>query len=310
MSTYRGVPPVRTRKAKVAGWVSDGFGYIWGLNAAGKVVSYHDDCVEPGAGRVDHAGNLVVSCTVGGQFNGIPGNVNVYKAGNTRAPADIVLTDSNGGLPFDAFEDNAGNIYAVNAVNLACGPSGCSESPGNIVRWSVGNQSSGALPDTTYTDPNLFQIQSADIDAGGTIYLDGFDASFAPEVDSLSGGTATDLNISIVYPGGVYVVSPNGTAPALSLLDQIGTSGGTLYQFALPISPSASPIVNEATPQDFEHRCDPVAAGYATGGAEASLGLDGCKAMADGSPATDQWKVRLNLDYVEPFQGLFVPSDK
>lgn len=311
MSMAREAPAKPPKKVKVAGWIVDGLGYIWGINKSGKVLTYHDDCVEPGFGRVDHGGNLLVACMVGQQFNGVPGNINVYKAGNTSASADVVLTDAAGYVPFDVFEDNAGNIYAVNAIGLVCGASSCSENPGNIVRWSVGNQATGALPDKSYADANLYQFESADIDAAGTIYLNGFTNYGSAEMDSLTGGTATDLNISLAYPGGVYVVSPNGSTPVLSVLDQIGTGGGpTLYQFALPIAPSASPIVSAATPQNFENRCDPVGAGYAFGGTEASLGLVGCKADAQGDPASGQWKVRQNLDYVEPIEGLFVPSDK
>jgi hypothetical protein len=310
MSMYHAMPARAPKKAKVTNWLIDGLGYIWGMNKSGKVLTYHDDCVEPGLGRVDHAGNLLVACMVGQQFSGVPGNINLYKAGNTSAPADAVLTDAGGYIPFDVFEDNGGNIYAVNAIQLLCGQSSCSENPGNIVRWSIGNQATGDLPDKTYADANLYQLESADIDAGGTMYVDGFTAGFTPEVDSLSGSTATDLNISLDYPGGMYVVSPNGSAPALSVLDQAGSNGPTLYQFGLPILPSASPIVTDSTPQNFEHSCDPVGAGYSPGGADASLGLEGCKANAQGTPANGQWTVRQNLDYVEPFEGLFVPSDK
>ena len=262
-----------------------------------------------------HAGNFVVACSGGQEFNGIPGNVNIYKYGNSSAPADVVLTDTTGFFPVDAFEDNAGNVYVVNLFQLYCTPSYCSFEPGNVQRWSVGNQKNGALPDTTYSDANLGDFQSADIDAGGTIYVSGTNAaSYTPEVDALSGGVATNLNIALEAAGDVYVVDPNGSTPLLSVVDggYYQQPGGTLYQFALPVAPGASPLFTDPTPQNLEGSCNPIGAGYGPAGADFLAAITNCQAIAYGleGAGPGHWKVRENDDFISAQIGLFVPSDK
>jgi hypothetical protein len=248
-------------------------------------------------------------------LNGIPGNVNIYKHGNTAAPADVVLTDTTGYLPVDAFEDDAGNIYVVNLLQLSCTPSECFANPGNVERWSVGNQRNGAVPDTTYSDPNLGDFQSGDIDAGGTIYVSGTNLlSYAPEVDAISGGVATDLDISLAAAGDVYVVDPNGSAPLLSVVDggPFQQPGGALYQFSLPIAPGAAPIFADPTPQNLEGSCNPIGVGYGRRGAEFLAGIANCQAITYGleSAGPGHWKLRENDDFISAQIGLFVPSDK
>jgi hypothetical protein len=310
----RGPLPKPPKHVKVAGWVVDNGGYLWGVNKNGKILTYHSDCIIAGSGRVDHAGNLVVACGGGQEFNGVPGNVNVYKYGNTSSPADLVLTDAPGYVPDDAFEDDAGNIYVVNLLQLTCIPPYCYVNPGNVERWSVGNQSSGALPDTSYSDANMSELQSGDIDAGGTIYVSGSNTNYAPEVDAISGGVATNLNIPLDSAGDVYVVNPNGAAPLLSVVDggPFEQAGGTLYQYALPIAPSASPLFTDPTPQNLEKSCNPIGAGYAPGGTEFLVATANCQAVAYGQEAAGpgHWKVRQNDDFVSAQIGLFVPSDK
>lgn len=299
--------PRPSKSAKVVAWVVDGSGYILGKDAAGKIVTYHNDCAQPGFGRVDGGGDLVVACLGGQQQNGVPGYVNIYRYGNLSGPADLVLQDGAGYIPFDAFRDGAGNVYVVNGLRLKCSGQNCNEGPGNIERWSVGNQKNNALPDKRYADANLFNLESGDIDAAGTLYVAGFTAIGGTEIDALSNGTVTDLKIATRYPGGVYVVTPGGKAPRLSVIDQVEAD---ISQYALPISPGALPLVTDGTPENREKSCDPVGGGYGPGGVRVLIGLNGCKAIAAGSVGSGKFRVELNLDYVQPNIALPVPSDK
>jgi hypothetical protein len=309
-------PPAKAAKrVKVAGWVVDNGGYLWGIDQRGNIKTYHSDCKFSGAGRVDHARNLIVACGNGGEFSGIPGNVNIYKEQNTSGPADVVLTDTTGDFAFDAFEDDAGNIYVVNIFQIVCAGPTCTFSPGNVERWSVGNQKNGALPDTTYADPNIGDFQSGDIDAGGTLYVSGTNVStYAPEVDAIHGGVATNLNIPLEAAGDVYVVNPNGSAPLLSVMDSgpFQQPGATLYQFALPIAPGAQPVFSDPTPQNLESSCNSSGAGYGPGGAEFLAAVTNCQAVARGleSAGPGRWKVDEDYDFISPQIGLPVPSDK
>jgi hypothetical protein len=314
MSHFR-PPALPDKRVKVAGWVVDNGGYLWGIDQRGNIKTYHSDCKVAGAGRVDHAGNLVVACGNGGEFEGIPANVNVYKRGNTSGAADVVLTDTTGDVAVDAFEDNAGDLYVVNLFQIVCGSSSCDIVPGNVQRWSVGNQRNGALPDTTYSDPNIGDFQSGDIDAGGTIYVSGTNVStYAPEVDTIRNGVSTNLGITLDAADDVYVVSPNGSAPLLSVVDGgfFQQPGGTLYQFALPVAPGAQPIFTDPTPQNRESSCNPVGAGYGPGGTDFLVAITNCQAFANGREAAGpgHWKVHEDYDFISAQIGLPVPSDK
>lgn len=308
--------PRRAKHADVAGWVSDNGGYLWGIDKSDNIVAYHDDCSLPSLARVDRDRNLVVACLGGQESQGIPGTVNVYKFGNVSGPADIVLIDAAGYYPNDAFRDNAGNIYAVNLFQVVCTSSGCNFNPGNVVRWSLGNQKSGAVPDTMYVDPNLGDIFAGDIDAAGRIYVVGFGAESQPEVDVIDRNAApeneaTNLNLPITYPGSVYVVAPNSKTPRLSLVDPTpyGSGGGVLYQFALPIVPGASPILARKTPQNLERNCRPNGAGYDRGGTVVLIASPSCQAIEEGV-ATGHLTVHENFNFASPQTAVFVPSDK
>jgi hypothetical protein len=294
-------------------WLMDDSGFIWGLNGQ-TIVSFLTDCSGAEGGIVDHSGRLVVACTNSK-------TVNIYNAGNTTGPANVVLSDLVGKgffatlyFPAAAFEDNAGNIYATNLDGTRNGSVSVN---GNIVWWKANKQQNNATPSGSYSDPNLVEDFFGDVDKTGTVYVDGFSFSFFPEVDAITnimsknGASATNLDIALSFPGGVYVVSPNKPRPLLSVIDQgsFGVGNDALYQFSLPVSPGATPITTSHPPQNLTSTCDPVAGGY-NRKETIKIGDAGCHAADIGDPATDTWKQLLNIDFSIPIDGAFIPSDK
>jgi hypothetical protein len=289
-------------------WLMDDGGYIWGLKKDHKVVAYMTDCSGAEGGVVDKSGRLVVACTN-------TGTVNIYNAGNTTGPADVVLQEDQSGYsyPAAAFEDNSGNIYVTNLYNYTnCDPY-CYFSPGNVAYWKTSNQASGAYPSGTYQDPNMYEDYFGDVDTSGNVYLDGLNNSFEPEVDEVSNlinsPSATNLNISLEFPGGVYVISPRGTAE-LSVIDQgeYGSGQDALYVYSLPYSGNL--LYTDKPKQNIENLCDPVAGGYNNAESEILIGDAGCHSADLGVIATNHWKDRANIDFDVPIDGAFIPSDK
>jgi len=299
----------KDHNAAITSFVMDDAGFIWGLHKK-KIVTYHNDCSGAEGGVVDHQGRLVVACTN-------TGTINVYNAGNTSGTADLTLdedTSTGFSYPAAAFEDASGNIYATNLYNYTnCDPY-CTFSPGSVVWWTTSNQTSGSLPSGSYTDPNLYEDYFGDVDASGNVYVDGEDNSFVPEVDKISGITggspsSTNLNISLEFPGGVYVVSPTGSSPELSVIDQgaYGSGSDALYVYALS---SMSLLWTDKPKQNIENLCDSVAGGYDSAESTISIGDAGCHSNDVGNVITNHWKDNANIDYDVPIDGAYVTSDK
>jgi hypothetical protein len=294
--------------------VTDEGGYIWWLSKRGTITSYATDCSGAEGGVVDRHGRLVVACTN-------TSSVNIYKKGNTTGPADIVLKDSSGFYPGDAFEDNHGNIFATNLYGFACGTSTCNSYNGNIVWWMANDQSTGSSPSGSYSDPNLYQDYFGDVDANGNVYVDGLYCTFggaygcyygSPELDTItkiigSAPTATNDNVTLDSPGGINVLA-NGQ---ISVLDQgcnaYACGSAALYIFnALPGTPAAT----LTPPQNFRDSCDPVAGGYRKGDKEVLLGDPGCRAGQLGKISAQSWKSLTNIYFYIPVAGEFLKSDK
>ena len=121
-------------------------------------------------------------------------------------------------VPGCRFEDGSGNIYVTNLYNYTnCDPY-CYFSPGNVAYWTTTNQANGALPSGTYADPNMYEDYFGDVDNSGNVYLDGFRqlvrAGSRRNRPPLGSPSPSNLNISLEFPGGVYVVSPGGDGRA------------------------------------------------------------------------------------------------
>jgi hypothetical protein len=310
MQTHHPVLPDKKGKGKApTEWLMDDSGYIWGIKGK-KVVTYLSDCSGAEGGVVDHSGRLVVACTN-------TSTVNIYNAGNTTGPADVVLNDTPGFYPAAAFEDTAGNVYATNLYGFACTTYSCQFYDGNIVRWNVGF-ANGAAPSASITDSNMYEVYFGDVDANGNCYIDGFNtASFVPQVDEVSGCntasgtvTGTNLGIALEFPGGVYVVSPTSGSPLLSVIDQgyYGSGQDALYLYNL--GSYTSPIAIAYPPQNIQDLCDPVAGGYDKAENAIKIGDAGCHAADVGDPYTNKWKNILNINFDIPIDGAFIPSDK
>ena len=129
-----------------------------------------------------------------------------------------------------------------------------------------------------------------------------------PEVDEIANITtrpsSTNLGISLGFPGGVYVVSPSGTAE-LSVLDQgvYGSGSDMLYVYALPFT--GTPIYTDHPKQNLENLCDPVSGGYNAAESTISIGDAGCHSDDIGVIATNHWKDRANIDFDIPIDGAF-----
>lgn len=291
-------------------WLTDDAGYIWGI--LGKnVVTYLTDCSGAEGARVDHNGRLIVACTNSA-------TVNIYNAGNVTGPADVVLYDTSGFYPADAFIDTAGNIYATNLYGFSCTTYNCYFNYGDIVWWSTGNQNNGSSPSGSYTDPNMYENFFADVDASGNVYLDGLNLnSIVPEVDEITGitGTApssTNLGISLNFPGGVYVNSPTKPTAFLSINDQgcYGCGNNSMSTYALPYTGAAGPWGPIVSPQNLNHTCDPVGGGFNKADSKVLLGDAGCRAGMLGATTANTWKQLLNINFSDPIDGAFLKSDK
>jgi hypothetical protein len=294
-------------------WITDDTGYIWGTNN-GTIVTYLTDCSGAEGGIVDHTGRLIVACTSSS-------TVNIYNAGNTTGPANVVLHDESGFYPADAFEDTHGNIYATNIYGEVCQTTyDCNFYNGNVVWWTTSNQANGAGPSGSYTDPNFYYGDFGDVDKNGNVYIDtSFNSCcFAPEVDEITGITgtgpvATNLNITLHAAGGVYVVSPSKPTAYLVINDEGGYHVGNnaLYSFALPFTGATGPWGPDATPQNKQKSCEPIALGFSKNEKDALVGDSGCHA-ADYSAAltTNVWSSYPNIDFVAPISGAFLASDK
>ncbi|HEY1867009.1 MAG TPA: hypothetical protein VGG70_01860 [Candidatus Cybelea sp.] len=302
------------KSAKPSMVLTDEGGYIFWLSKKGTITSYATDCSGVEGGVIDHQGRLVVACTN-------TSSINIYNKGNTTGPADVVLKDTSGFYPADAFEDNQGNIFATNLYGFTCGTSTCNSYNGNIVWWTANNQSAGSSPSGTYSDPNLYQDYFADVDANGNVYVDGLYCTFggvygcyygSPEVDTItnimgSAPTATNDNVTLNSPGGINALA-NGQ---ISVLDQGCTAYScglaALYLFnALPGTPAAT----LTPPQNFRNSCDPVAAGYSKGDKEVLLGDPGCRAGERGKISSQSWKSLTSIYFNIPVAGGFLKSDK
>lgn len=296
-------------------WLTDDAGYIWGLKdtklhgpSGTKIVTYLSDCSGAEGGIVDHGGRLVVACTN-------TGSVNIYNKGNYTGPANVVLnqdTSSSFYFPGGAFEDSKGNIYTTNLYSYYdCSPS-CIFAEGNIVWWKTSNQANGAYPSGAYTDPNMYEDFFADVDSRGKVYLDGFNQSFLPEVDRISGirrssASATDLGIALNFPGGIYVTGSN----ELSVIDQgcyaCGNASVTLYSLPFTGAIVTGPLV---PPQNNTNTCDPIAGGYNYSKTKVLIGDAGCHAGDVGRIASGAWKNLFNGNFSTPIDGAFLNSDK
>lgn len=301
-------PHIRAAGGSVTGFVMDDAGYIWELHKK-KVVGYHNDCSGAEGGVVDHSGRLVVACTN-------TGTVNIYNAGNNNGSADVVLdedTSTSFAYPAAAFEDTAGNIYVTNLYGESnCNPY-CTFDDGYVAWWTTSNQASGATPSGQYTDPNTDEGFFGDVDASGNVYMDMENLSFTPEVDEISNimtaPSSTNLNISLEFPGGVYVVSPSSGSPELSIIDQgtYGSGADALYLYSLP---GMSLLYTDKPKQNLENLCDPVAGGYSSSEADISIGDAGCHSNDVGVVATNKWKDEANIDFDVPIDGAYATSDK
>jgi hypothetical protein len=289
--------------------VTDYAGYIWWITQDGTVTGYTTDCAGAEGGVVDHRGRLIVACTNGD-------TINIYNKGNTTGPADVVLNDTKGFYPGDAFEDKNGNIFGVNLSGFACGSTGCKGYHGDIVWWTTANQSNGSLPSGTYTDPNLLSDDYADIDANGNVYVDGTACTFVgiygcaaegPELDTVtnimgSAPSASQDNIYMQWPGGIYTMG-NGQIS----YDDAGTSAVYLYNslpgtFASTLNP----------PQSVSSQCTANSAGYDQGDTHVLIGdaNSGCSFAALGKVKSNTWNAVSNIDFQVPVSGLFLKSDK
>jgi hypothetical protein len=296
-------------------WLMDDAGYIWGLKdtkihgpLGTKIVTYLTDCSGAEGGIVDHLGRLVVACTNSG-------TVNIYNKGNYTGPANVVLdenTSTSFYYPADAFEDANGNIYATNLFYYYdCNPS-CIFGDGNIAWWTKSNQANGAAPSGVYTDPNMYEGFFGDVDSSGNVYFDGFNQSFSPEVDEISNimgpsATATNLGITLNFPGGIYVTGSN----KLSVIDQgcyaCGNASVTLYSL-----PYSGTIVNGplVPPQNASNTCDPIAGGYNKEEKKLLIGDAGCHVGDLDRFPSNYWKIDANNNFSVPIDGAFVSSDK
>lgn len=302
------------KSAKPTMVVTDDDGYIWWLSKKGTITSYATDCGGAEGAVVDHHGRLVVACTR-------TSTIQIYNKGNTAGPADVVLNDTTGFYPGDAFEDHQGNIFATNINGIVCGTSTCQVYNGNIVWWTTNNQSTGSSPSGSYSDPNLSSDYFADVDANGNIYLSGYHCTSGglygcyyqnPEMDTItnimgSAPTATNDNVTLTSPGGVNALA-NGQ---ISVLDQgcsyYGCGHAALYLFdALPGTPAAT----LTPPQNLGGYCDPVAGGYNKGDKEVLLGDAGCRAGELGKISSQSWKSLTSIYFYLPVAGEFLKSDK
>jgi hypothetical protein len=286
--------------------ITDYAGYIWWVSKTGAVTGYATDCLGAEGGRIDRKGRLIVSCTSGH-------TVNIYNSGNTTGPANVVLNDTKGFYPGDAFEDKNGNIFASNLSGFSC-TSTCQSYHGDIVWWKTGNQSTGSSPSGSYTDPNFLEDFFADVDANGNVYVDGVVCTFygyygcatqGPELDTItnimgSSPSASNDNIYMNYPGGVYTMG-NGQIS----YDDYGNSAIYLYN-SLP--GSFASMLNP--PQSVATSCSAVSAGYDKGDKNVLVGDSACHTGDLGSVKTNTWSNVSNIDFQTPVIGLFLNSDK
>jgi hypothetical protein len=231
--------------------------------------------------------------------------VNVYAAGDS-GPATTVLEGTPDFYPADAFEDASGNVYATTLYGFECGSTYCYEYPGTVEEWPKG-AASGSSPTNVYSDPNLFEVYFGDIAADGTIYLDGFNNSFYPEVDActVASGALNCTNTGIVvnFPGGINALKSG----EIGVNDQgeygAGDANYTVYSTAYASQFSAS------FPQNLTNTCDAVSTGWNKSENEVGAGDAGCRAEAYLKTSGSSGDI-LNINFSEPIGYAASPSDK
>jgi len=300
----------RPQAKQSALYVTDDSGYIFVMDTGGtKVLNSLSDCNGPEGAKVDHRGDLWVACTNSS-------TINMYKPGATAAT--LTLNDSISGLPYfvsDVAFDKAGNLYAASLYAYFCSSSGCTFMPGQLSYWTPANLCNGCMPSGQVNDPNLNgEAFFLDSTQAGVLYVDYYgcigSSNCGYALDQIQQpltkpAVTTPIPFGqIGYPGGVYI----DKSQDINVLDQ---SSGVMTQY------NANPFgilkVRQASPQNIQGTCDPVAFGFNLKG-DIAMGDSGCHALVLGKPILSApwvvWTDKFNIDFSLPVSGAYLPSDK
>lgn len=319
---------VGKRAAPVGMWLSDTYeSYLVGQSSRGNKTEATIDagkngCTYPGAVKVDASQNVWTTCETD---TALTGDV-VQEYSNKGAlegsyAAACPLTKSPGckywyAYGYDGASDGEHVFAALTFWEIkTCNPSCVLTYGPGFEWWNAGSSSATptliALP---YGSPVNY-VDYVDVDDSGNLWFDYYGCSKASQcgygLGEIESPTSSSWQfVSILPPGaieragGVYV---GASGAVLSVTDQ---EARTVSQYALPLSPSGSPIsVLGPTPTDYFGEGTPVAGGYnAKDGDLVQADAEGW--LDTGVVASNKWKPILGLNVRDPGGAAYTPSDK
>jgi hypothetical protein len=334
--------PHSARKAgTLAIWAYIGnYNWLLGVTANGRRDVYtidvrQNNCLSGQGMKVDGSGNAWISCSE--WYNGLDYWGSAEEYSNTGA----LLNTYKGGCPsnvsgcqaWDAFgndvaPDGNGGVYVGDLISAPCvgsSPSGCY--PQNGTGWEYfaspssqpvysnvyGTQPSGCSSNCTFVS----QVGSFDVDRSGNVWTEYQDCQvFFPPfcgvgIAEVTGVSSGNPSFSVVVAPGVLPGTSEGGSVGIYVAGSTATVGDTfnqtVYQYALPITPSSTPSILGVTPENPQFCGSPFAGGFnASGSAFAVADLCGWVDTLHGSRA----RALANIGFQGVTAAGYAPSNK
>ena len=313
--------------AKIGMWLANtSYGYLLGATANAKAVVTSvnvesNGCYYPITVKVDHAGNVWTACEYDAAFTG--GSVQEYTSAGVQAGAydesapqcSPSATCTFSGYGFDEANDATNVFDTLATFSLSVCTKKCTVTSGSgFEYWPAGSPSATptliALP---YANP-VKEVYYMDLDQAGNIWFDYYgciSATCGYGLAEITNPTTASWSFVPILPpgtigfaGGIYV---SGGGATLNVTDQLAR---TIAQYALPLSPSGTPLDTLGPTKQNLFGCgDPVSGGFNKAERMQADG-DPCGWVDIGKVTANKWRAAGGINYSGIEGAAYTPSDR